>query len=64
MSDLWEGETWNDAFLECPHCGHKMQDAWEIVEQDPKTVECDVCDREFTGWLEISHTYRGKKIND
>ncbi len=34
------------AYMECPHCGRRQSDPWEI-EKDSGTTECETCENQF-----------------
>ena len=45
-------------FVICPFCGQKYGDCWEwVTNEDPITITCDTCGRDFTCWAEIDVQY-------
>jgi DNA-directed RNA polymerase subunit RPC12/RpoP len=50
----------------CPHCGHKMRDAWELGSSDGEenTVECGKCDKEYVVITHISVSYSTSIVLD
>jgi len=51
--------TINSDCLECPYCGSKDEDAWEIdFNDDQVEIECD-CGKKFWGTKCVQIDYRG-----
>jgi hypothetical protein len=56
-------ETRNYDVLECPWCGHKDRDAWEI-DADSGVTNCPGCDKEIEYCRDVSISYTGRKPKD
>lgn len=42
----------------CPHCGHKMRDAWELEwDNECISVDCGDCGREYIVCIQTTITY-------
>jgi len=47
----------------CPHCGHKIEDAWEIdfEGQECAKIDCPECDKPIEVCKNMSITYNTHK---
>ena len=54
-------ETLNDYPLECPHCGYRIGDGWELHQDDDDT-RCPKCGKDmlYSGAISVSDTAKAK----
>lgn len=62
MSDMPDESYGNDPV--CPHCGHRMQDAWELNLEDGEGQEheCGECFKTYYVERHVSVNYTSKKV--
>lgn len=59
-------ETYNSGFYECPYCGYKDYDAWELElnDGDSIVIECPSCGRKIEVTAEIEVYYKAVGYNE
>ena len=56
-------ENRDPEYAVCPHCQYHHGDCWEFCpDEQPKTVTCGGCEKEFQAWAEYDVTYVTKQL--
>lgn len=63
---LRRGESYNEAYIYCPYCGHEQQDTWEFGiepndEENERQCQLESCQRYFMVSAEIRFSTRKLK---